>query len=61
MKAATFSLYAFIIAILLGGGVSCVNGVQMTTLLIPSQNSAQGDLVGVRFIELKYDPSSTIS
>ena len=61
VKAVTFSSYAFIVFVLLGGAVSYVKGVQMTTLLIPSENSAKGDLVGVRFIDLKYDPGSTIS
>ena len=61
VKAVTFSSYAFIVFVLLGGAVSYVKGVQMTTLLIPTENSAKGDLVGVRFIDLKYDPGSTIS
>ena len=61
MKAVTFSSYAFIIVVLLGGALSSAKGVQMTTLLIPTEKSAQADLVGVRFIDLKYDPGSTTS
>jgi len=61
VKAATFSLYALIIAILLGGAMSGAKGVQLTTLLVPSENSAQGDMTGVRFIDLKYAPGSPIS
>jgi hypothetical protein len=56
-----FFFFAVLLTLLMISFVSYVYAVQMTAILIPTLDSADPALTGIRFITLKYDPGSALS
>jgi hypothetical protein len=61
-RATSLVLFSGVLSLLLIMGlISNSFAVQMTVLMLPSDNSADAVMTGVRFITFKYDPASQIA